>query len=193
MDKKQVLKLRLDGMTYQQIGSMFSVSRQRIQQILSPPPEIKQVIQDRFEGKCAICGILVGGKGHLHHRNNNGMEHYQDVDNLQLLCISCHRREHKKPPKYFCPQCGRPIRGEGFCSWECHREYCKISHKCSECGRVFTVPHPSELRARISLSKSKLIFCSKKCQGRWLGKNYGRYHGSGNFKRSRRFLFWNIK
>ena len=93
MDRKEVLRLRLDGETYQSIADKTEVSRQRIQQILSPPAAIRKLIVARAEGRCQGCGIKVGKSGHVHHIGNTG-EDYHDIDNLKLLCISCHRKAH---------------------------------------------------------------------------------------------------
>ena len=95
MDKKELLKMRLDGMSYRQIGDKMGLSRQRIQQLLSPPSSIRRYITKKANGRCELCGVLVGKAGHIHHRGDksNG-EDYDDIANLQLLCLSCHSREH---------------------------------------------------------------------------------------------------
>lgn len=86
--------MRLEGLTYQQIANTVGVSRQRIQQLLSPPKEIRDYVIRKFNGKCVDCGIQVGKSGHVHH-NNGDEENYNDIENLELLCISCHKRRHK--------------------------------------------------------------------------------------------------
>jgi len=88
-----MLLLRLNGFTYNDIAHKAGVSRQRVQQILSPPKNIKDLVVNRANGKCEGCGIRVGHSGHIHHINNED-EDYNDTDNLQLLCISCHRKAH---------------------------------------------------------------------------------------------------
>ena len=56
----------------------------------------------------------------------------------------------------------------GITKWrQKNREHRKIKTEeriCEECGEVFT---------RKLLNKNPGRFCSKKCQGRWLGKTYG--------------------
>lgn len=89
-----MLKMRLDGYTYQYIAGKTGVSRQRVQQLLSPPKVVRKYIVNKYGGQCIDCGIFVGRSGHIHH-NNMGNETYEDIDNLILLCISCHRMRHK--------------------------------------------------------------------------------------------------
>ena len=88
-----MLTLRLEGDSYSNIARLANISRQRIQQILSPPKVIRDTIVKKAFGKCADCQIHVGESGHIHHRKND-FDHYQDIENLELLCISCHRKRH---------------------------------------------------------------------------------------------------
>lgn len=167
-----LLKLRLDGLTYKEIGERANISRQRVQQIISPPKEVQQVIQQKFNGRCAECGILVGKSGHIHHVSNNGAEHYHDIDNLQLLCVSCHRIRHKMSPPRFCLQCGNLLKNAyhskmvRFCSSRCRHICLRVSCKCHECEQIFEIGQ-GKLRYRKLHSKSGLIFCSKSCRMKW--------------------------
>lgn len=86
--------MRLNGRTYEYIAGKAGVSRQRIQQLLSPPSSIRKYIIKKYNGCCDDCGIFVGKSGHVHHKPANGEEDYNDIENLQLLCLSCHRIEH---------------------------------------------------------------------------------------------------
>lgn len=85
--------MKLDGLTYEAVAKAFSISRQRVQQILEPPVQIRNAVIRRAEGKCENCGIMVGYGGHVHHLNGNDLE-YSDISNLQLLCPTCHRWIH---------------------------------------------------------------------------------------------------
>jgi len=85
--------MRLDGKTYKEIAAEAGVSRQRIQKMLSPPPSIRCFVVKKFGGKCNRCGIFVGQSGHVHHNGDNP-ETYNDIENLELLCIGCHRTAH---------------------------------------------------------------------------------------------------
>ena len=90
--------LRLDGMSYAQIGKIINLSRQRVQQLISPSPEIKKCVLTRANGKCESCGVIVGKAGHIHHKTNG--KDFNDVANLLLLCISCHRTIHQGKAHY---------------------------------------------------------------------------------------------
>lgn len=97
MDKRtHALALRLEGLTYQEIGASLGISRQRVQQLTSPPKEIRHLVVERAGGRCQICGLTVLQSGHVHHvRATAGYaENYNDLPNLQLLCRSCHRAAH---------------------------------------------------------------------------------------------------
>jgi len=111
VSKHAMLIMRLDGYTYQEIANKAGVSRQRVQQLLSPPQVIRNIAYKRASGRCQSCGVLVGKSGHVHHMGSNGGEEdYNDVDNLQLLCLSCHRKIHVTPVRAneqkMCPDCG---------------------------------------------------------------------------------------
>ena len=168
IDKREMLKLRLEGRTYQYIANKSGITRQRIQQILSPPPSIRKYIVEKYASLCADCGIYVGSSGHVHHNGINGEDDFEDKENLRLLCISCHRRKHAKPPQFQCRYCGKAI-GKGiFCDSKCLSLYHTATLICSYCGKSFEV-NTSKAYSRTERSQSGLIFCSKKCQGKWLG------------------------
>ena len=93
-----MLMLRLSGQTYQAIADQAGISRQRVQQILSPPRVIRDIIVKKYGGRCALCGVEIGISGHVHHKGGNGEDNYQDIDNLLLLCTSCHILQHSKQP-----------------------------------------------------------------------------------------------
>jgi len=153
--------MRLDGYTYLQIAIHFGVSRQRTQQVLSPPPKIKKLIQERYNYKCRDCGLLVGLAGHIHHENSD-METYESDDNLYLLCISCHRKRHALH-EHFCLQCGKRITRYTCCSKDCYRKYHTANLICPTCGKQFSL-----LKGILALqkkrSKSDKTFCSRQCK-----------------------------
>lgn len=96
--KLEVLRLRLSGLPYRAIAERLGVSRQRIQQLISPPPAITNFVRNRANGLCQQCGIQVAS-GHIHHKGSSGLEpdRYNDLANLQYLCVSCHRIAHLSP------------------------------------------------------------------------------------------------
>ena len=97
--KDRAMELRLQGETYAAIGTALGVSRQRIIQMLNPPPAIRKIVVDRAGGLCEKCGILVGESGAVHHKASRGLscDQYHDLDNLALVCPSCHRMAHHTP------------------------------------------------------------------------------------------------
>ena len=120
-----MLRLRLDGQTYAYIAKKAGVSRQRIQQVLSPPIPIRDFVVTKYDGRCFGCGLYIGKSGHVHHVNTDGGENYQDIDNLQLLCISCHRKQHP---------------------FDCRHNDSFYQHKCLRCGKVWDSLNPHPLR-----------------------------------------------
>ena len=92
--KEKMIEMKLNGNTYSQIAKELNISRQRVQQIISPPKELRDYIVKKYSGLCAKCGIQVNRAGHIHHTSSTD-ENYNDIDNLILLCLSCHRAEHK--------------------------------------------------------------------------------------------------
>ena len=94
--RAKALQLRLQGFTYQAIGSHLGVSRQRIQQLLSPPKPIRDLVIRRAKEKCERCGVRCRGYGNVHHKNveQELEEQFNDLDNLQWLCLPCHKFVH---------------------------------------------------------------------------------------------------
>ena len=92
--KEKMIEMKLNGDTYSQIAKKLNISRQRVQQITSPPKEVRDYIIQKYNGRCARCGIQVQQASHMHHMGSID-ENYNDIDNLILLCQSCHRIEHK--------------------------------------------------------------------------------------------------
>ena len=84
------------------------------------------------------------------------------------------RKKYSLPLKYGrCLNCGNQLSHNGlYCSDECLRQFTKIPVVCSECGQIF---HRSQYKIKSGINKynQKLFFCSKKCQGRYLGQEYG--------------------
>jgi len=90
----KMFNLRLKGHAYAYIAKSFGVSRQRIQQLISPPRHIRDAVVARYKGECADCRIHVGNSGNVHHVNLKIIEDYNDAGNLVLLCVSCHLKRH---------------------------------------------------------------------------------------------------
>ena len=97
MDRKEMLELRLNGHTYASIAKLAGVSRQRIHAQLSPSRQIRDYVNHKFGGACNRCGLWVGKSGHVHHFLDAYQDEYNEIDNLELLCLSCHRKAHGMP------------------------------------------------------------------------------------------------
>lgn len=94
--QRDMLHMRLQGLTYAQVGFAFGISRQRVQQLIAPPSNVRKEIIQKASGKCENCGALIGKSGHVHHvENKENGEDYNDTENLLLLCLSCHIKAHK--------------------------------------------------------------------------------------------------
>jgi len=131
---EEILELRFAGLSYKQIGDKFGVTKQRIQQLFSPPAAIRRYVVEKANGKCEICGIQVGNRGDVHHRHAQ-REDFNDIANLQLLCRSCHMQSHKLPGKgiqTIC-DCGAKMHKAGF-GWS--GKYRTQRWRCPVCGKV---------------------------------------------------------
>lgn len=113
MNRKELAtKLKSKGLTYNEIGKKFGVSRQRIFQIvngLNVSKDLRNVrrnkIRERDNNTCQKCGAEWDGisiKFPVHHIDCDSKKTKQ-VDKLEIeeknlitLCFSCHRNIHSK-------------------------------------------------------------------------------------------------
>lgn len=88
--------LRLQGQSYDQIGKLAGVSRQRVEQVLSPPPAIREAVLERAGRACEGCGLTLPKGLQIHHRAAEGLapDTYEQPENLVALCVSCHMKAH---------------------------------------------------------------------------------------------------
>mgnify|MGYP003151554010 CR=1 FL=1 len=97
--RKKAFEKRLIGLTYAKIGMELGVSRQRVQQWLSPPSVIRNSVHIRAGGQCDECGIELNKGGHVHYIGgddyNIASNPSPHIRNLQWLCGTCHRRKHR--------------------------------------------------------------------------------------------------
>ena len=110
------LLLRLRGLTYAEIGTQLGVSRQRAQQLIRPPREIYEIIKKRANGRCEECATEIANS-QLHHRQaDRELSAFNEIENLQYLCRSCHTTKHdlgslsfgrKHGPQQTCLKCGK--------------------------------------------------------------------------------------
>jgi len=152
MDLKLIVKEKSKGLSYSDIAKKYNVSRQYIQECVSPSNKLRREIYEMYDYKCNSCGALVGESGHIHHIKYK-YNILNNIKNLQLLCRVCHLYLNKKKPY---PSCRYTIR---FLI-------------CSQCGILF-YPPKSKRERRIKNNKSGLFFCTKHCQGLWLAETHG--------------------
>ena len=75
-----------------------------------------------------------------------------------------------KKYQYSCLVCGK-ISTNKFCSNECQKQWQQIPIVCTRCGKLF-FRNVHKFLANYR-DHSDAIFCSRKCQSRWLGEHYG--------------------
>jgi len=96
-NKFVAINLKMEGKTYSEIGSSLGVSRQRAQQLCSPPAGQIVLVVMRANGKCEVCREDTA-HGHFHHLSGTTtLEEFNKEPNLQYLCAGCHKKQHKKP------------------------------------------------------------------------------------------------
>ena len=94
MDIKLIVKEKNKGHSYADIAKKFNVSRQYIQACVRPPSQLREEIFLLYDYKCALCGKVVGVSGDIHHKTYN-YRILNNINNLQLLCRTCHSKENK--------------------------------------------------------------------------------------------------
>jgi hypothetical protein len=87
IEKQIMIKMKDEGKTYEEIGRLFNISRQRVQQILRAPRIIVKDSILRANGKCEACGQILIGKIESHHISYKKNE-------ILRVCTSCHRKIH---------------------------------------------------------------------------------------------------
>jgi hypothetical protein len=112
--ENKAVEMKLKGMTYAEIGKALGVSRQRAQQMVRPPKAIYDAVQDRAKGRCEHCGIELQ-RGHVHHKEGDDVG-YNDLRNLEYLCISCHRAVHSGPVQAASQDCKCRLCGHAWVS-----------------------------------------------------------------------------
>ena len=72
-----------------------------------------------------------------------------------------------------CKVCGNPITNNNakyYCSMACLTKDHQVSLVCSICGKPFKI-RTCDYEHRLRHKKTNLWFCSKVCQGKWLGQH----------------------
>lgn len=168
--KEEVLKLRNKKWSWLAIGVYFGISRSRAHQIGSgykvPTTETWIKLIKVLDYACQICGRnknLV-----IHHIDGN--DRNNNIKNLTIFCRSCHMSYHLTKPYKFkvCKNCKKEFAinvPKRYCSTKCKNDFYRMVIKCEVCGNEF-----KEMKSSMKLRPRR--FCSKRCQGKWLGSNY---------------------
>jgi hypothetical protein len=98
LNRQQAIVLLTQGLTYAAVAFRMSISRQRVQQITRPNPEVRDEVRVRANDACQKCGTAIPkGNGHVHHVKVAGLtiEQFDATENLAYLCRPCHRAAHR--------------------------------------------------------------------------------------------------
>lgn len=144
---------RNQGLTYEEIGKLFGVSRQRVFQVLrdyrtDDNLKLKKRLGINY---CEICGISGQlNKLTIHFIDKNIKN--RDRSNLQLLCWKCHKKVEPARPDTVknrdyrgdfvrCVSCGKPFYRQPA---QMDKKYCSV--RCSRLSRYKRDQQIMELR-----------------------------------------------
>jgi len=130
--KELALALKLLGYSYRAIGEKLGISGQRAYQIISPPGHVRTQVVQQAAGRCQDCQIHVGSQGHVHHKGSDTTEDFNDVDNLVLLCASCHRRAHGAH-LYKDPEIPEPTQKQYMTCYRCNHQWVPMVSQPKKC------------------------------------------------------------
>lgn len=198
--ENQIKKLKENNWSWQAIGNYFGISRARAWQIgsgYSPWLIDYKQVKKRDYNTCQLKLKCNGSNKNLiiHHIDFNDLNN--SLDNLITCCRSCHKYFHSKFHvdiekeeklqkghnvitnliKDKCCFCGKVEENTKsiyktkkkqrgfFCSTKCYKLYLeKIkTRKCKICGQKYLIKNYVKASS----------FCSRKCLGQFIGKNYG--------------------
>lgn len=95
IERKQFIKKkRKKGITFENIGNILGISRQRVNQIYRNKLSGREIINNRIREKdnyqCQFC--FTNNNLHVHHLDKNRKNNKET--NLMTLCYECHRKLH---------------------------------------------------------------------------------------------------
>jgi len=169
MDRKTIInELRIQRKTYQEIGDILGITKQRVHQIykdyVKTYQHIKAKVKDRDSYQCVICGSTENLE--VHHIN--GIKKDNHLENLVTLCRKCHHKIEKlekrvkkmKPIKFFKKK--------------------RIVKHCLYCKKEFSV----------TVSQQHRKYCSRECFG-----NAKRIYPNKEIKNKMRanLYYWKMK
>lgn len=166
--RQQAIELKVAGYTYAEIGAIMGVSRQRVEQIISPTKEVLLKVRRRTNGLCALCGNELTT---IHHKSSvQTAADFDSPENMVLLCKSCHKIADVVRIRY-CKTCGKEIEVGNYCS-DCRPKWKTniVIIPCTQCGKLFVI---RKSRFDTQKRRYKNIYCSQGCVGIAMAKAYG--------------------
>ncbi len=82
------------------VARELGVSIGRIQQVVNPSSQVRRYIRKKANGKCQNCGLAISYLGQIHDPQGRcaELDGYDEVGDLILLCVYCHRLAHTSDP-----------------------------------------------------------------------------------------------
>lgn len=184
LNRKKIMIVQHEaGMTYQQIGNNFHISRVRAWQIISGyrsniastttwQHDVRIYVLAKAYYQCQVCG---NDKCNLiiHHDDKN--DNNNDLSNLIAVCRPCHARLHKFIPLQVCTRCGKLYKsrlkrdGTEKNNGLCHNCYIEdkqdkrwIIMYCLICGQEF-LSEVSMIKVRLQKHQNPSLYCSRQC------------------------------
>ena len=99
-------------------------------------------------------------------------------ERVRQILLELNLPTHFPKHKYYCIDCGKVVQKKAKRCRNCWLISCRNLLICEVCKKKF-YRKKSDIRAA-KIKNYQHIFCSKCCQGFWLGTNYGRFHNKWN-------------
>ena len=96
----RMMQLRLTGYTLKEIGQVFEVTRERIEQLILPEPAVKAEVSLRAKDTCEACGVRLNASTRQYHSEHECPPGGAwDSKLTKMLCLTCHRARHPQTKK----------------------------------------------------------------------------------------------
>lgn len=94
--------MRNGGYSYSAIARKWGLSKQRVYQIFAGYRTMKPELSRKIKcesGACELCGDTDIDKLDIHHNDLNPLNN--DITNLSVVCVSCHKELHRGQIRNF--------------------------------------------------------------------------------------------
>ena len=88
--RTQAIRLKLQGLTYEQIGNKLGISLGQAQVLIRPSAPTRKLVKQRAEGKCENCGTTLPNGQYHHKSSKTTVAAFNQAENLEYLCPTCH-------------------------------------------------------------------------------------------------------